>query len=98
MGEVAARDQLAADGGEHSVEVSVDLVVPEPNDLPAMSFEPRSTACIVGFRIRTKTTVNLDNQLGPKTNEIGDKRLERQLPTEPRPIQLPHAQCARHRS
>ena len=76
MGEAATSAQLSADGGQHTFEVSLDLVVPESNDPPAMFLQPRSTPCIVSFGFRVQPTVNFDDELGFETNEISDERAE----------------------
>lgn len=86
------------DGLENRVEFLEDLVVPEPQDLEAVLFEPAAPALVVGLLLGVLATVELDDQLLLQAGEVDEEGAEHLLAPElvsenlsaaqPRPQQL----------
>jgi hypothetical protein len=57
------------------------LVVPDPNDAPAIAFEP-GCAPLIGFAVRVLAAVDFDDEAVSYRNEVRDVRSDRALAAE----------------
>ena len=71
--------QNAQDDLDHSVDIGKDIVVPKPDHLPAVPFQPgRSTG--IGSAVRMLAAIDFDHQAMSGTGEIGNEAANRMLP------------------
>jgi hypothetical protein len=69
------------DGLKDTLRIVIELIVPEPQDVPAM-LPQENVAPLIALRVGVLTAVQFDDQLCLSASEIGIIRADRQLARE----------------
>ncbi len=77
-----------------SFRLTQDVAVPEPKHLKPTRLQSSRSDIIVRYLVEVLAAVQFGDQLGVDAAEIGDVRVDRDLPTELETIELPVPECA----
>jgi hypothetical protein len=66
---VGVRAEALANGSQHAGWICQDIVVPEAQDAPTLSLQPRVSSCI-GSRKSVLPAIGLDNEPGFNAREV----------------------------